>query len=645
MSAIWCYLSYTNTIPAELPALMEAPYRAKCNIDRYKRAENHFLHLGCGIQYITQEAHHEVLPVFDTENGIFFTADCILDNREELISLLSTDVTASDGTLMYLAYRKWGIDCLKKFRGLFSMAVYDTTLQTLFLASDQTASRCLYYYKKADSVCFSTLLEPIRKIHPDISFNELYLKDYLTASGMVPNIVPTETPYTGVFKINPGCYLAITRDTVTEHSYWSPFGSKSRRHFTANSYGKAFRDLYTVCVNDAMRTTGEVGIAMSSGLDSSSVGALAATLLQKKNKNLYSYTYVPYETPEQMNNRNLIQDETADVLKITAMHPNIKPHFLNNQGKHCLEQLSQELDIMEIPFKAIANFPNLYEVFCEARKNNCRVVLTGEAGNASVSYGKIDDILFNEYQKGHFLRFLLSLNCYSLKVRRSRKKELQTRLRSFRHAKKMYRTPGVTTLSPDNPFLASDILSSYPYRERYAEGEIPFSGSVPLIKAFYPLFLYNKAILIYLGELDTKLGLASGVVLRDPTRDARIIRFCAALPYHIFAYKGTPRWLIRGNFTDLLPTDILNNFMRYGVQNSDWMLRVRRDWATIYPKLSAFWNVCKEDSSFDSISKHFVDSERIEHYLHSIAENAPAPSDTHFKRLIFCFLILRLLRS
>lgn len=37
---------------------------------------------------------------------------------------------------------------------------------------------------------------------------------------------------------------------------------------------------------------------------------------------------------------------------------------------------------------------------------------------------------------------------------------------------------------------------------------------------------------------------------------------------------GTPRWLIRGNFRDLLPTDLLDQWMRYGVQNSDYYLRI-----------------------------------------------------------------------
>jgi len=646
MSAIWGYLSYTNTISDDLPALMEAPYKEKCKIDCYRNEKNANLYMGSGIQYITKEAQQEVLPVFDAENGIFFNADCILDNRNELISLLNADAAEPDGTLMYLAYKKWGIDCLKHFRGLFSMAVYEANTDTLYLSADQISARCLYYYKTEDFVCFSTLLEPIRHVCPNISFNEYYLKDFLTAPGLMPNIVPTETPYEGIFKINPGCYMTITRNSVTEHRYWSPFMQKKHRHLTAKTYGKEFRALYTECVKDALRTDSEVGISLSSGLDSASVGALAATTLRENGKTLYSYTYVPYETPEpDKRNKNHVHDETKDVMKIVDMHQNIKPHFLNNNGRNCLEFIPQGLEIMEIPFKAIVNLPNLYEVYCHAREDNCRVVLTGQAGNASVSHGYIDDVLFNDYQKGHWLRFLLYLNNHSKQVKLSRKKELNACIRYFRHAKEVYRHPGVSQLTPDNPFLTENILDSYPYSERYAEGELPFLKSVPTSENCYYLFLYNKAALTYLGELDTKFSLSTGILIRDPTRAPRILQFCADLPYHLFVYKGTPRWLIRGNFTDILPRDILDNWMRYGVQNSDWLLRIRRDWNAILPVLTSFFEKHCDSKLSNDTSRSMIVPEKVLDYLRSVPNEGPNTIGFEFDCLTFVQLYLLFLEK
>lgn len=636
MSAIWGYLSYTNPINETLSTSMEAPYREKCKIDCYRNQQHSHLYMGCGIQHITKEAQQEVLPVFDKENGIYFTADCILDNRDELISLLNVTSSEPDGTLMYLAYKKWGIDCLKKFRGMFSMAVYDTNTNTLYLASDPVSSRCLYYYKTKEFVCFSTLLEPIRRACPDIALNEYYLKDFLTAPGLIPNIVPTETPYTGIYKINPGCYMTVTRDSVTEHSYWTPFTQRKQRHLTAKGYGKAFRALYTECVKDTLRTDGEVGISMSSGLDSASVGALAAIELKGKNKTLYSYTYVPYETPEpDKRHKDYVHDETADVMNIVEMHPNIKPHFLNNNGKNCFDFLPDGLNIMEIPYKAVVNFPNLYEVYCHAKNDRCKIVLTGQSGNTTISHGKIIDILYDSYQKRHYLRFLLALNRYSKTTKISRKEALRSCLQQFKHADKLYRHPNIEEYRPDNPFLSKHILENYPLKERYKEGDLELLASIPTSQGAYLQYLHKKALYTYIGELETKLGLATGILLRDPTRDIRLLEFCANLPYHLFAYRGTPRWLIRENLNDILPASVLENWMRYGVQNSDWLLRIKRDFTTISNYITSILETTGKQTKKLSLLS-LINEKEIERCISSAEKNASFDSSDFF---YLCFVV------
>lgn len=645
MSAIWGYLSYTNTINEGISSSMEAPYREKCKLDRTRSQQLSKLYIGCGIQHITKEAQQDVLPIFDTENGIHFTADCILDNREELLSLLNADSSAPDGTLMYLAYKRWGIDCLKKFRGMFSMAVYDANTQTLYLAADQVSSRCLYYHKTEEYVCFSTLLEPIRRICPEISLNEYYLKDFLTAPGLMPNIVSTETPYTGVYKINPGCYMTITQNNITEHSYWTPFTQKKHRHLTAKDYGKAFRELYNECVKDALRTDGEVGISMSSGLDSSSIGALAALQLRDEKKTLYSYTYVPYETPKQdKRNKDYVHDETADVMKIVEMHPNIKPHFLNNSGKNCFEFLTEGLNITEIPYKAVVNFPNLHEVYCHANQDRCKIVLTGQTGNTTISHGKITDILYDSYQKRHYLRFLLTLNRYSKTTKVSRKKALRSCLQQFKHAQEVSRHPNVGEYYPENPFLSKHILNNYPLPARYKEGELEILTAIPASKEAYRQFLYKKALYTYMGEWETKLGLATGVLLRDPTRDIRLLQFCANLPYHLFAYRGTPRWLIRENLKDILPASILENWMRYGVQNSDWLLRIERDLPEIKNFIRNTIAQLKEQDKNNLLSST-VDEEKILSYLDCVFTDDKSAAGSDFFYLCFIASMISFLHT
>lgn len=431
--------------------------------------------------------------------------------------------------------------------------------------------------------------------------------------------------------------MTITRDSITEHSYWTPFMQKNQRHLTAKGYGKAFRALYTECVKATLRTDGEVGISMSSGLDSASVGALAAMELKDKNKTLYSYTYVPFETPKpDKRNKDYVHDETADVMNIVKLHPNIKPQFLNNNGKNCFDFLPDGLKIMEIPYKAVVNFPNLYEVYCHAKNDRCKIVLTGQSGNTTISHGKIIDILYDSYQKRHYLRFFYALNRYSKTTKISRKKALHSCLQQFKYAQEVYRHPNVGEYRPDNPFLSEHILENYPLQKRYKEGELELLASIPTSQESYRQYLHKKALYTYIGELETKLGLTTGILLRDPTRDIRLLEFCANLPYHLFAYRGTPRWLIRENLSDILPASVLENWMRYGVQNSDWLLRIERD----FPGIKNFIEGTIADVKIHDGNRFLasaVDEEKVLRYLSSVFtdDKAADPSDFFY----LCFIV------
>ena len=137
------------------------------------------------------------------------------------------------------------------------------------------------------------------------------------------------------------------------------------------------------------------------------------------------------------------------------------------------------------------------------------------------------------------------------------------------------------TYKPDNPFLNQEIFKDYSVIERLRESGVEYMEKLPLYQEAHRSFLGRKAMYTYIGEYETKLGLAAGVVLRDPTRDVRMLQFCYHLPYELYAHGGTPRWLIREAFRDMLPHELLDDWMRYGVQNNDWFFRVKRDWATI----------------------------------------------------------------
>ena len=94
MSAIWGIISWDAPLPQNIKEQMQLPFQKKCKIDRYSSVQKDTVFMGCGIQYLTDESLSEVLPYTSDSPDFFMTADCLLDNREELLSLLQ--LPASD---------------------------------------------------------------------------------------------------------------------------------------------------------------------------------------------------------------------------------------------------------------------------------------------------------------------------------------------------------------------------------------------------------------------------------------------------------------------------------------------------------------------------------------------------------------------
>jgi len=104
MSAIWgCVDLSGKALPDGLSEAMEQPLY-KYKIDRYDSLSENNVAFGCGLQYIKRWSENERLPFYDSDTDTYFTADCLIDNRTELIKELchgKTDIP--DGALMYLA--------------------------------------------------------------------------------------------------------------------------------------------------------------------------------------------------------------------------------------------------------------------------------------------------------------------------------------------------------------------------------------------------------------------------------------------------------------------------------------------------------------------------------------------------------------
>ncbi len=133
------------------------------------------------------------------------------DIRRELMALGHPFRSDSDSEVVLVAYAQWGPSCLKRFNGMFALAVWDTFRETLFLARDHLGIKPLYYTTGAGHFAFASELKGLLAL-PFVS-PEL---DPVAVRQMVDRLyVPTPRSILArVRKMPPGTWLEAGRDEL-----------------------------------------------------------------------------------------------------------------------------------------------------------------------------------------------------------------------------------------------------------------------------------------------------------------------------------------------------------------------------------------------------------------------------------------------
>ena len=604
MSAIygmyhWGGESYTPVIEKMEQCLHQ--YR----IDRFATSAFESAEFGCGLQCFTQEAEREVLPVFDERNQLLLTADVVLDNRSELMGQLGIDKPdVADGRLVYLAYVKWGEEFVKLLRGVFAIAIYDGAKKCLFLYTDHTGSREINYYNSPKGFLFSTTFAPILEVEPSISFNERWITACEAARTPDMELFPEITPYTGILQLEAGTYLRVEEHSVEKVVYWDPTLRRDKMPFDDGICRQLFLDTFRSCVKDVLRSRKNTAATVSSGLDSTSVASLAAGFLEKEGKSLYTYTSVPegdFETSDAFS----IANEAWGPQEIQKKYPNVKVHLEDCKGMDGFTKLDELVRLLEVPTKSAPNMMWIDEIYKKAREQGCYVIVKGQYGNATISYGKILSNLYYQVTHGHFVRAYREMKAFGEKNRVSRKQILRKFIGELRQRKSKV---DIT----QNSLVMDSLLSKYEIN-RLAQEAINLTGGGYMDSEEQSRnFLFDKVNLAQLGLYDTHFSLLHGVLVRDPTKDKRMIELCMSFPLECFVHDGVERRLAREYMSGIVPSVILNQTTRRGLQSADYVQRVKTHWGQI------------KNAVIEKISLlpayPYLDEQKLEMFLHHLGK-------------------------
>ena len=194
----------------------------------------------------------------------------------------------SDTEVLLAAYKKWGMEFINKCNGMFAIAIYDRSDNTLYLIRDRMGQKPLYYYYKDGEVVFASELKAIMK-YPGIrlNINRTVLGRYLVKNC----IASPDTIFEDTFKVCPGEMIVVKDGKIVKKKYWDINAVYKRvKNTYRHSYSQAKRDIEAAiqrATKYRLISDVPIGVLLSGGYDSSIVAMLAQR--ESKNKiNTYS---------------------------------------------------------------------------------------------------------------------------------------------------------------------------------------------------------------------------------------------------------------------------------------------------------------------------------------------------------------------
>jgi asparagine synthase (glutamine-hydrolysing) len=543
------------------------------------------LFFGCHTQWITPESVGEKNPLYDSERQLVITADAIIDNRNELFNKLNINKSnrkeISDSELILLSYDKWQEECPKYLIGDFAFMIWDERKQKLFGARDFSGARTLYYYRDSKRLSFCTLMKPLLNLpYIETEISEQWTAEFLAIPWNFETVDTGSTVYKRIKQIPPSHSITLCDGKVMLNRYSTLVAGEKLNLKSNEEYEEAFIEVFNEAIHSRLRSSYLIGAHLSGGLDSGSVACFAANSLKEEKKKLHTFSYIPVEGFIDWTPKSRVANERPLIQSTVQFNGNIKDHYFDFGEKSPLSEIDGWLDALEMPYKYFENTYWLKGMFEKAQEQGIRVLLNGQRGNWTVSWGPAIDYQANLMRKFKFLRFYKEISEYSANVGVTKSRVLSV------VSKKMYSTINKSKKQEILPsMISSDFAEKTSVYETLHRHEIDLTGTLTdsyeiKKKQFEQLFYWNIT-----GTYSSKLSIQHSVWDRDPTNDLRVVNFCLSVPEEQYVQNGFSRSLIRRSTKGILPDSIRLNQRTRGVQGADGIHRMMPVWREFIQEL------------------------------------------------------------
>lgn len=466
----------------------------------------------------------------------------------------------TDTEVVLAAYDEWGVDCLRRFNGMFAFGIYDTEQRELFLARDPLGIKPLYYGARGETFAFASEAKAVLLL---LGMEPQPEEDALLSMLLFLWVPEPKSGFRGVWKLQPGHYAVVRDGKMWCGEYWDVplLGAEERLRYRQESeYVEHLRRLLEQAVARQMLSDVPVGAFLSGGVDSS----LVVSLMRRAEPEAELVTYTIAYTPEDY--RVEAQPDDPFYARIVARHARThhREFCISPDINALLPKLLWHLDEPIADGAAI----NTYLIARYAKHHGTTVLLNGMGGDeVFAGYRKqLATLVLRHYhrlpawfRKGVVEPFLQSLPA----------SWVRSRIRPLRWVKKML-VP--MQLSPLEAFIYGFAYCT-PERLRRL-----WRRQLPPFDELYPIRRYREvaerargySLLTQVTYLDTKLfltglnllysdkaAMATAVETRPPLLDVELVEFAFRLPDRYRIHGLQQKYLLKRAAEAYVPREVL----------------------------------------------------------------------------------------
>ncbi len=552
MNAIWGIWDDVDSLSPEKCSEFFRKSLISSEFDDFFFWSNTFLALGAGSQSKFDTGSSDTKNGGCDRTGIVVIADAFLTNRKELIRQLKPGhsfTPINDTDLIGLAYKKWGTDCVEHLIGGFAFAVYDSREKSLFCARDHMGVCPFFFHDDGERFLFAG--------KPTDILDSFGIERTLNSARLIERLDPStekyffgQTWFENVYALEAGETITVKKNSRIRRKYWRPGRTFDLAHVSDEHIFEEFTELFSRALGGYLDSGNNVTALLSGGLDSSSVVAVAAKLLEQQNRVLDVFAAVlPESAPK------TITDEKYYIDQFKSL-PNVNINYISDPKLGPFDNLDALFSVYDSPEVTSRHY--LYSEFKErAFATRSDVILGGEFGELS---GTSD-------AEGYFTELFLSF----------RIKELWSTLRTLSNVsgESIAYNIRANTISPLVPErlrrwrrnfsgVEDSNLQFDPFTREFAEdlrviqAKKGFTGG-PVLKRtpwshslneqYRQELVQNRSARI-VGEFGNP-----NVTLRYPWLDKRLLEYGLSIPGRCKIRDGYRRYLMRRGLDNVLPKE------------------------------------------------------------------------------------------